>query len=124
MDPPGSRERACRTYGAGHLAGRPGREHVERVATTESEPWTENVDKRTWATDVAPRATRVTDHPLNIVKPRWNYEPRSKFYSIRVVEQWNSLPNSVREAKTFNSFKNLYDAVSYTHLTLPTNREV
>ena len=72
----------------------------------------ENVDKKTWftmAADVAPRATRVTDHPLNIVKPRWNYEPRSKFYSIRVVEQWNSLPNSVREAKTFNSFKNLYD---------------
>ena len=72
----------------------------------------ENVDKRTWftmVTDVAPRATRVTDRPLNIVKPRWNYEPRSKFYSIRVVEQWNSLPNSVREAKTFNSFKNLYD---------------
>ena len=58
-------------------------------------------------------------------------------FSSRVVNKWNSLSKWVVSANTANTFKArsdkfwhsqdiVYDfrAVSYTHLTLPTNREV
>ena len=38
-----------------------------------------------------------------------NLEVRRSFFSNRVVEPWNKLPDSMRCAKTTNNFKNLYD---------------
>ena len=72
----------------------------------------EDVDKSTWftmAADGAAHRTRLAGHALNIVKPRYNLELRKNFFSVRVCDAWNSLPYRIRESKTINSFKNLYD---------------
>ena len=73
----------------------------------------DQVDRNTWFRMVdgeeAVHRTRVAGNPLNIVKPRCNNELRRNYFSVRVVERWNSLPSRVREAKTLNLFKNLYD---------------
>ena len=44
-------------------------------------------------------------------KPRLNKGilQRSNFFSIRVVNSWNQLPEEVISAKTVNSFKNRLD---------------
>ena len=39
-----------------------------------------------------------------------NYDMRRYFFSQRVVENWNALPSSVKNATDVNNFKNLYDA--------------
>lgn len=36
-------------------------------------------------------------------------DPRHHFYSNRIVNSWNKLPNTVKKAKTVNSFKARYD---------------
>ena len=73
----------------------------------------DNVDKKTWFKmvdgDEALHRTRAAGNQLNIVKPKCKNDLRRNFFSVRVVEKWNSLSNRVREAKTLNSFKNLYD---------------
>ena len=81
----------------------------------------ENVDRSTWftmATEVAARTTRMASHPLNVVKPKSNGALRENFFSVRVCTDWNSLPYRVREAKTINSFKNLYDEWIEENLTM------
>ena len=72
----------------------------------------EDVDPGTWFDMAATGATHVTrqaGHPLNIVKPRARLEIRNNFFSIRCCDKWNSIPSSVKEARTINSFKNGYD---------------
>ena len=49
------------------------------------------------------------DEAVHRANPRCNNELRRIFFSVWVVEKWNSLPDRVREAKTLKSFKNLYD---------------
>ena len=46
----------------------------------------------------------------NLVKQKCNGAIRQNFFSQRVVDQWNKLPSSVKNAKDVNSFKNLYDS--------------
>ena len=36
-------------------------------------------------------------------------ESRKNFFTIRVIDKWNSIPDEVRNQKTLNSFKNRYD---------------
>jgi len=38
-----------------------------------------------------------------------NCLPRSSFFSVRVINDWNSLPQSVINASSANQFKNLLD---------------
>ena len=52
--------------------------------------------------------TRFMRDPLNIGKPRAHLDIRKHFFSIRVVDQWNSLPSSIKSANSVNSFKNAY----------------
>ena len=47
---------------------------------------------------------------MNLVKQQAKSDIRRHFYSFRVVDQWNNLPSSVKNAKDVNNFKNLYDA--------------
>ena len=44
----------------------------------------------------------------NLVPKRGEHEYRRNFFSLRVVEAWNSLPVTVRDAPTVSSFKRLY----------------
>ena len=48
-------------------------------------------------------------HSLKLFKPSAKNKTRSNFYSIRVVDYWNSLPESVIGATTINCFKNRLD---------------
>ena len=46
---------------------------------------------------------------LNLAKPTYIREPRSHFFSHRVVDQWNALPSYVKFSTSVNNFKNNYD---------------
>ena len=46
----------------------------------------------------------------NFVREQSNGDIRRNFFSQRVVENWNNLPISVKNASNVNNFKNLYDA--------------
>ena len=55
--------------------------------------------------------TRISDGVLNLLKPELvkNLDLRRYFFSVRVVDPWNSLPDDVKQAETVNTFKNRYD---------------
>ena len=65
-----------------------------------------NVKPETWFTmcDVRNGAatTRMQSGLYNVVPPAWNGEIRRNFWSVRVSEEWNSLPDSVKQAETEN----------------------
>ena len=44
-----------------------------------------------------------------LYEPRAKKEMRKNFFTIRVVQKWNELPESVRTAESVNAFKNRYD---------------
>ena len=73
----------------------------------------DNVDRSIWfkmtADEEAVHRTRLAGDRTKIVKPNSKYKLRENFYSIRICESWNNLPGEVREAKTVDSFKNMYD---------------
>ena len=46
-------------------------------------------------------------HVMNLQVCR--LDSRKNFYNARIVNAWNSLPESVKSAKSTNEFKNLYD---------------
>ena len=52
---------------------------------------------------------RTRGHCLKLKKRRSKHLYRLKFFSNRVVNQWNSLPSEVVEASTVNMFKNKLD---------------
>lgn len=54
--------------------------------------------------------TEVRGHPLKIVKPRAHTGVRQHFFSHRVVNRWNKLPETVVTATTVVSFKQKLDA--------------
>ena len=54
------------------------------------------------------RVTRATTGTDNLVKGRSNHEFRANFFSSRVIEDWNNLPNAVKEATSAERFKRQY----------------
>ena len=67
--------------------------------------------------------THVRDtrgHPLRLVKPHAVTRIRRNAFSVRVVNDWNSLPGSVVTSDTLNQFKNRLDA-HWSHIehTIP-----
>ena len=56
----------------------------------------------------ARRGTRATAGTDNLLKKRCLHEFRSNFFSTRVINEWNSLPNKTKEATTAKIFKRLY----------------
>ena len=48
-------------------------------------------------------------HDYKLFKPRSNLLIRSKFFSNRIIELWNSLPPSVINAPSISAFKNRLD---------------
>ena len=73
----------------------------------------DKVDRHTWFKTVAEsnsRPTRQTEYPGNLVRQCVSRtDIRQNFFSQRVVTQWNSLPNYVKDSTSVNSFKNNYD---------------
>ena len=55
-------------------------------------------------------STRAATGTLNVQPPGIsNTDTRKNFFSQRVVEKWNKLPDSVKQAETTNTFKNRLD---------------
>ena len=68
----------------------------------------DDVKCSTWFTlvgDNPNRVTRQTSDPLNIVRPHCRNEIRRSFFSVRVVDSWNSLSSEVKHARSIASFK-------------------
>ena len=53
--------------------------------------------------------SRTRGHSFKVVKNRSNLDLRKYFFSQRVVDVWNRLPQSVVDADTVNTFKNRLD---------------
>ena len=71
----------------------------------------DRVDRRVWFEFVEDRGKRVTwlsVDPLNIKSKLSNSELRRRFFSNRVVQQWNDLPKEIKNAKSVCSFKSQY----------------
>ena len=65
------------------------------------------VDYTKWFTLSHNNRTRGHRYKLN--KPKSRLEIRRNFFSLRVINEWNKLPNDVVEATSINMFKNRYD---------------
>ena len=53
--------------------------------------------------------SRLRGHNFKIIKQRVNKTKYSNFFTNRVVNDWNSLPHKIVNAKTIDNFKNLFD---------------
>ena len=52
---------------------------------------------------------QLRGHSLKLFKPRCHKTVRQNFFSLRVVNEWNKLPQDVVDAPTINTFKNRLD---------------
>ena len=55
------------------------------------------------------RNSKLRGHDLKIVKQRVNKTKFASFFSNRVVNSWNKLPNFIVNSKSINEFKNSFD---------------
>ena len=70
------------------------------------------VSSSTWfqmAAVDAVRVTRLTADPWNLQYRPYNGDVRRHFFSNRVVEGWNNIPTSIKEARSIGVFKRKYD---------------
>ena len=67
-----------------------------------------DLDPRIFLNTAVARDTR--GHPWKLVKPRAASRIRRNAFSVRVVNDWNSLPPTVVNADTLNQFKNRLDS--------------
>ena len=56
-------------------------------------------------TDQSDRVTRLTSYPNNLLHQRFQSDIRKNFFSIRVTNSWNNLPDVIKDAPTIDSFK-------------------
>ena len=61
-------------------------------------------------------STSTRGHSYKIFKPHATSRVRSNFFAIRSIDAWNNLPESVVEAQSVNSFKNLFDNHYYNQM--------
>ena len=57
----------------------------------------------------ADRQTRLSSYPLNITIQPARKEVRKNFFTNRVRDLWNDLPNNVKDSNTVNQFKSRLD---------------
>ena len=73
----------------------------------------DQVDPSTWFAQPQNRegamATRLTSGWLNVERKLGRTEVRKNFWSVRVVDTWNALPDSVKSSSTVDIFKNSID---------------
>ena len=67
-------------------------------------------DPKTWFKLAAegPRQTRNATGPLNVQANHGRLEVRRNFYSIRVTDSWNRVPNEIKMMTTVEGFKKAY----------------
>ena len=52
---------------------------------------------------------RTRGHSKKIFLPRYSTDVRSRFFSLRVIDLWNSLPEEVVTAASVQTFKSLLE---------------
>ena len=57
------------------------------------------------------RVTRQSSDALNILTTRCRTEVRRNFFTNRVAEKWNKLPENIKGAGNIKTFKSLYDKI-------------
>jgi hypothetical protein len=67
-----------------------------------------NCDKLFVRADQTNLTTRSATGPLNLRQQAARLEVRRNFFSIRVVEEWNKIPSTIKMASSVTSFKNRY----------------
>ena len=85
--------------------------HFDMVQIFKTVHEIDRVDRRVWfefVEDRGKRVTRLSVDPLNIKSKLSNSELRRRFFSNRVVQQWNDLPKEIKNAKSVGSFKSKY----------------
>ena len=73
---------------------------VNRIDSDNSEMWFTRAD--------AGRSTRSASGKDNMVQKRCHHEFRRNFFSQRVIGEWNTLPDQVKNAHNVQCFKRLY----------------
>ena len=74
----------------------------------------ENVDPSTWFESIGDHRgegirTRYSDGLYNMRQQACNNDVRKNFFSQRVCQSWNALPDHVKASTSVNMFKNQYD---------------
>ena len=73
----------------------------------------DDVNYTTWFTLANPRegaaSTRTVSAAFNVIRNEDRNELRKNFWSVRVCDDWNSLPDLIKEQPTTNFFKNSLD---------------
>ena len=74
----------------------------------------ENVDPALWFESLVDHRgegirTRYSDGLYNIRQGTSNKDVRKNFFSQRVCQSWNALPDHVKASTSVNMFKNQYD---------------
>jgi hypothetical protein len=54
------------------------------------------------------RATRSTERLLNLRQKTFRLEVRRNFFSNRVIDSWNKIPNAVKNVESVFAFKRGY----------------
>ena len=76
----------------------------------------EDVDYTTWftlASDHQTQITRQSSNPHSILKAKFTSDIRKNFFSVRIVDTWNNLPDSLHKANSIDDFKREYDSLFY-----------
>ena len=60
------------------------------------------------------RTTRAAADRDNLIKERSTHELRNRFFAVRVIEEWNSLQDSVKEASSAAVLRRLLSIVGHT----------
>jgi ribonucleases P/MRP protein subunit RPP40 len=88
------------------------RREMDMVETFKMLTGISDVDPHTWFTPHLPaegvRVTRAAADYMTLRVPPARLELRRNFFSVRVCEPWNRLPNEVRQCKNVGQFKNAY----------------
>ena len=91
------------------------------------------VDKDNWFHFRDPATTRATRSTVSIsdegeeqrqnvlFRENVRLDVRKNFFTVRVVQEWNSLPDIVKGQKSINAFKNQYDAWKRNQNSRPPN---
>ncbi len=68
------------------------------------------VKREAWfqSVTVTGRATHSANDPLNVRPQACRLDTRRHFFSQQVVESWNSITSSLKQAETVRAFKNGY----------------
>ena len=85
----------------------------------------DNVEAETWFTFASERvrdgatSTRHSRDTTTLVQGDSKHELGRNFFSQRVPNQWNSLPQATRQQNTVLGFKAAYDGTTLRHPGLP-----